>query len=137
MKATARVTSAVFFVSELSRSVEFYCNVFACEATIHDQGSALLIDSSGFQIYLIERGNRAHHSSGGIGPQSMIWAVDSAAELTDMGLALQNQGVRIDTHTSGGVTFLTGRDPDWIRIMIAHPSPEEFPRSVVSARLYA
>jgi hypothetical protein len=38
--------------------------------------------------------------------------------------------------TSGGVSFLTTHDPDGIRIVVAHPSPETFPRAVIAARLY-
>lgn len=136
MKSTARVTSSVIFVTEVKRSVEFYCGVLGCTATIHDRSAALLLSPGGFQMYLIERGPRTPHHSGGIGPQGLIWAVHSAEELTEVEQALQDVGVHTDTHTSGGVTFVTGRDPDGIRIMVAHPSPEKLPRSVVSTRLY-
>jgi hypothetical protein len=130
------VTSSVIFVAEVARSVEFYCGLLACTAVIHDRDAALLVGPEGFQIYLIQRGHRAPHHSGGIGPQCLIWAVDSADELTDLEQALRSLGIRTDRDISGGVTFVTGRDPDGIRIMVAHPSPEELPRSVVDARLY-
>jgi catechol 2,3-dioxygenase-like lactoylglutathione lyase family enzyme len=130
------VTSAVLYTSDVNRSIDFYCSVFACQATIHDHGAALLLSAGGFQIYLIERGSRTQHALGGIGPQCLIWAAGSARELTDIDRALQDRGVRTDTHARGGVTFVTGRDPDGIRIMVAHPSPEELPRSVITARLF-
>ena len=136
MASTARVTSSVLFVAEVSRSVDFYCGVFDCTATIHDRDAALLLGQGGFQIYLIERGRGTSHHADSVGPHALIWAVDSAAELTRVERALADRGVRTDTHTSGGVVFVTGRDPDGIRVMIAHPSPELLPRSVVSPRLY-
>jgi hypothetical protein len=37
---------------------------------------------------------------------------------------------------SGGVSFVTGHDPDGVRIIVAHPSPVKLPRSVIAARLY-
>jgi hypothetical protein len=133
---TARVTSSVLFVTEIQRSVDFYCGVFDCTATIQDRDAALLLGPDGFQIYLVERGRGASHHAGSVGPHCLIWAVDSAAELTRVDQALADRGVRTDTHTSGGVVFVTGCDPDGIRVMIAHPSPELLPRSVVSPRLY-
>lgn len=137
MEHAARVTSSVIFVSELGRSVDFYRDVFACVASVHDRDAALLLAPGGFQIYLIGRGTRTPHPSGGIGPQYLIWAVESAAELRVLKQAFKDHGGRADTHTSGGVTFVAGRDPDGIRILVAHPGPEELPRSVVGARFYS
>jgi hypothetical protein len=42
----------------------------------------------------------------------------------------------MDTHASGGVTFVEGRDPDGIRVVIAHPSPLQLPRSSLDSRIY-
>ena len=82
-RAAARVTSSVLFVSRLDRSIEFYRDVFSCTVTIREPGAALLLAPDGFQIYLIARGTRAEHPSGGIGHQYLIWAVGSDAELRD------------------------------------------------------
>jgi hypothetical protein len=131
-----RVTSAVLFVSRLDRSIEFYQAVFSCTATIHERDAALLLAPGGFQIYLIARGPAAEHPSGGIGLQCLIWAVDSPAELRDVARALHDRLGHTDTYSSGGVSFLATRDPDGIRILVAHPSPEQLPRSVVGAHLY-
>jgi catechol 2,3-dioxygenase-like lactoylglutathione lyase family enzyme len=136
MEHGARVTSSVIFVSDLDRSVVFYRDVFACEVTIRGPGDALLLAPGGFQIYLIGRSARTPHPSGGIGMQYLIWAVDSADDLHVMELALRRHGRVIDSYTSGGVTFLAGRDPDGIRILMAHPGPDKLPRSVVGSRLY-
>jgi catechol 2,3-dioxygenase-like lactoylglutathione lyase family enzyme len=131
------VTSSVLFVSRLDRSIEFYRDVLSCTASVREPGAALLLAPGGFQIYLIARGTRVEHPSGGIGLQYLIWAVDSDAALREMGERLRDRVGHTHTFTSGGVSFLAGHDPDGIRILVAHPSPEELPRSVVGARLYA
>jgi catechol 2,3-dioxygenase-like lactoylglutathione lyase family enzyme len=135
-RAAARVTSSVLFVSRLDRSIEFYRDVLSCTATIHLRDAALLLDPDGFQIYLIARGTRAEHPSGGIGLQCLIWAVDSEDQLRDLAQALQDRVGRADIRTSGGVSFLSARDPDGNRILVAHPSPETQPRVVIGNHLY-
>jgi catechol 2,3-dioxygenase-like lactoylglutathione lyase family enzyme len=124
------------FVSQLDRSVDYYRDVLSCQVAIHDRDAALLLAPGGFQIYLIARGTRTPHSSGGIGLQYLIWAVESNADLRELAQAINDRGGRAPTSTSGGVTFLACRDPDGIRVLVAHPSPETLPRSVVSPHLY-
>ena len=133
----AGVTSSVIFVSRLEVSIEFYCEVFSCQVTIHDRDAALLLAPNGFQIYLIARGPNTTHSSRGIGLQYLIWAVGSEAELRDAAVAIGSRGGRTSSYTSGGVSFVAFRDPDGIRVLLAHPSPGKLPRSVIGARLYA
>ena len=137
MEHPARITSSVVFVSDLGRSVEFYRDVFSCEVALEARGAALLLARGGFQVYLIERGSRSMRPSGGIGMQYLIWTVDSHSDLEECLARLSARGRRTDSYASGGVDFVAGRDPDGIRILIAHPSPEELPRSVVDTHLYA
>jgi catechol 2,3-dioxygenase-like lactoylglutathione lyase family enzyme len=129
----------VVFVRELSRSVDFYCDIFSCEVTVQTPGDALLVTPDGFQIYLFARGARAVHPSGGIGVQYVIWGVEAAAELVDIQRALANRPGHHPTsvHTNDGITFLASRDPDGIRILVAHPCPLRLPRSVVDNFLHA
>lgn len=136
MEHGARITSSVIFVSDIDRSVDFYREVFACEVTIQQPEAALLLAPGGFQIYLIGRSARTPHPSGGIGPQFLIWAVHSADDLQDLDQTLRRYGRVTHTYTSGGVTFIAGRDPDGIRILMAHPGPDKLPRSVIGAQLY-
>lgn len=84
MKPTPRVTSSVIFVADVDRSVDLHCEVLSCEVSIHDGGAALLLAPGGYQLYLIGRGGRAWHPSGAIGPQYLIWAVDSALALQEI-----------------------------------------------------
>jgi hypothetical protein len=127
----------VVFVSDLSRSAGFYRDLFSCEVHIEACGAALLLTPGGFQVYLIARGGTAPHPSGGIGLQYLIWAVDSTKELNDLEQAIQARGGRTYRHTSGGITVLTSRDPDGIRIVVTHPSPVALPRVLIDNCLYA
>lgn len=136
MQHPARVTSSVVFVSDLDRSVEFYRGVFSCDVGVEARGAALLLARGGFQIYLIARERGTEHPSGGIGLQYLIWTVDSAPDLAEARELLASRGRRTDTFTSGGVTFLASRDPDGIRLLVAHPHPEQLPRSAVDPHFY-
>ena len=133
---TAKVASSVIFVSDLDRSVEFYRDVFGCELAIRERGAALLLAPGGFQMYLMARGGRPEHPSGGIGHEFLMWAVDSPEALHQLAQVLRDCGHYVDTHSSGGVQFVEGHDPDGIRVVIAYPSPEQRPRSVLDPRFY-
>lgn len=136
MEYTAKIASSVIFVSELDRSVAFYRDVFACEVSIRERDAALLLAPGGFQMYLMAKGSRAPHPSGGIGHEFLMWATDSAEGLAHFEQALKDCGRYRDTHTNGGVRFVEGHDPDGIRVVIAHPSPEQRPRSMLDPRFY-
>lgn len=136
MEYTAEVSSSVIFVTELDRSVTFYTEVFGCHAWLREEDAALLLTPGGFQIYLIAKGSRETHPTGGIGDRHLLWATDSAEALAHFEKLLKNIGSYTDTHTGGEVTFVEGRDPDGIRVVIAYPSPVQRPRSVVDGRLY-
>ena len=136
MKHVAKISSSIIFVSDLDRSVEFYRDVFACEVALRDQDAALLLTPGGFQLYLTARSHRAQHASGGIGVQYLMWATDSEEGLKHFEQAFKDLGRHTDTHSAGGVRFVEGRDPDGIRVVVAYPSPEQRPRSVLDARFY-
>jgi hypothetical protein len=120
--------------------MEFYRVIFSCEITIETPEAALLLAPGGFQIYLIAKGTQASHLLGGIGLQCLIWAVETAAALAHLEQAIKDRGgstYKTYTFSSGGVSFLESRDPDGIRILVAYPSPERLPRTLVENRLYA
>lgn len=136
MEQVARLQSSVMFVAQLDRSVAFYREVFTCTVAIRDPGAALLVTPDGFQMYLVAYGHRAQHPSGHIGLQYLMWATDSADALDTVEGALRERGGHPDRHSSGGVTFVRGRDPDGLGVVIAYPTPERLPRSVITPRLY-
>jgi catechol-2,3-dioxygenase len=137
MEYSAKVASSVLFVSELERSVVFYRDLFRCEVTLRSHDAALLLTQGGFQLYIIERGKRAVHHEGGLGHHLLMWSTDSARGLEHFEQALKDAGSYTDTHTAGEITFVEGRDPDGLRIVIAHPDPAQRPRSVFDSHLYA
>ncbi len=98
--------------------------------------AALLLAPGGFQIYLMARGGRPEHPSGGIGHEFLMWAVDSPEALYRFAQVLRDCSHYVDTHASGGVQFVEGHDPDGIRVVIAYPSPGQRPRSVLDPRFY-
>lgn len=130
------VTSSVLFVTQLTRTVDFYRRVFGCEVTVEDSDSAVMLAPGGFLIYVIPRGQRANHPLGAIGNQGLIWATETAEELAVFTAALKDEGCYRDTHVVDGNTYVEGRDPDDLRIIVAHPSPAQSPRSVVAAQFF-
>jgi catechol 2,3-dioxygenase-like lactoylglutathione lyase family enzyme len=52
---TTTVASTVIRVSELQRSVSFYCDVFLCRVALRESDTALLLTPDGSQIYLTRR----------------------------------------------------------------------------------
>jgi catechol 2,3-dioxygenase-like lactoylglutathione lyase family enzyme len=131
-----RLVSSVIFVAQLDRSVAFYGEVFACREAVRDPGAALLVSPDGFQMYLVAKGSRAQHPSGHIGLQCLMWSTDSAEALDTVERVLGEHGAGPDRYTSGGVTFVCGRDPDGINVVVAHPAPTVLPRHIIAPRLY-
>ena len=60
---SAHVASCVIRVSDLKRSLKFYCDVFSCRVAIREADMALLLAPNGFQVYLHAR--RSFHRRGG------------------------------------------------------------------------
>ncbi len=138
MGYSARVASSVQFVAELDRSVNFYRDLFGCEVSLYsERDAALLLTPGGFQLYLIERDKRAEHYTSALGHHLLMWATDTAQGLKYFEQTLKEMGRYTETHTSGKVTFVEGRDPDGIRVIVAHPDPSESPRSVFDSHLYS
>ena len=136
MDYIAKVASAVIVVAELERSLSFYQEIFDCTVALRQGNGALMLTPGGFEIYLMAKGSRKSHPTGGIGEQHLMWATDSAAALSHFEQLLKDRGAYIYTHDSAGVTFVEGHDPDGIRVIITHPSPQQQPRAVLDSRLY-
>lgn len=126
----------MLFVSSLAGSVAFYTRLMGCSVGITSDDAVLLIAPGGFQLYLVQVGDRASHPTGSIGNQGITWSTETAAELREFADALRAAGAYTDTHSEGGVTFVEGRDPDDLRVIVTHPSPGEVPRTLVAARLF-
>lgn len=137
MAPVARVASSVVFVADLERSVRFYRDVFGCKVAVEELDAALLLAPAGFQIYLRARGAGAQHALGGLGVQYLTWTTDSEEGLRHFERVLRDHHSYFGTHASGGVSFVEGRDPDDVPVIIAYPSPEQLPRHMLNPRFYA
>ena len=63
--------------------------------------------------------------------------MENPDELDDLERAIQARGHRTYRHTSGGITYLAGRDPDGIQIVVTHPGPDALPRVLIDNSLSA
>ena len=127
MGYSARVASSVLFVAELDRSVNFYRDLFGCVETPRAGEAALLLASGGFLLYLIERGKRAEHQSGGLGYHLLMWATDTIEGLKYFEQTLKEMGRYTENHTAGGVTFAEGRALGGLRVIVARLDPQKSP----------
>ncbi|MEB3021077.1 VOC family protein [[Mycobacterium] crassicus] len=130
-----QVASAVIRVSNLSRSVRFYCDVFGFRVALRENDVALLVSPSGFQLYLNSIDPSRRHDRGTIGVEFLMWATDSRDELEAIEQRLRGHDPAVFTHVDNGVTFVEGCDPDRIRVVVAYPSPDHLPRRVVASAL--
>jgi hypothetical protein len=121
-------------VSQLDRSVKFYCDVFLRHVTIREPHAALLLTPDGFQIYLCSKGPSRRSRGGANGVEYLLWATDSQAELQRITQRLRAYDSATYSHIESGVTFVEGCDPDHGRVIVAYPSPSQLPRELIASR---
>ncbi len=130
----ARAASCLMEVSDLDRSIRFYCDVFECRISIHEPDAALLLTPEGFQLYLRVSGTHSRRYIGDLGIVHLIWSTDSKAELDRIEHRLHAHYPSTHTSTANGVRFVDGVDPDGCRVLITYPTPEKLPREVIDPR---
>jgi catechol 2,3-dioxygenase-like lactoylglutathione lyase family enzyme len=136
MAQGSRLGSVVMFVHDLDRSVNFYVEVLALEVADRSPTAALLSNTEGTQLILRAMGRDVGHALGSVGVQYVVWTAASSEDLERCELALKEHGVHRDTHTSGSVRAVEGRDPDGVVVMIIYPGPDEVPLHQLPARIY-
>ncbi|MFI6172943.1 VOC family protein [Nocardia sp. NPDC051052] len=129
--ASVTVTSCVLRVSDLDRSMRFYRDVFECSGAIRESDAALILSPSGFQLYLCLAQHHAASGMRGVGVEQIVWSADSETELRRMEQRLRIHYPSTYTYTRNGITFVDGVDPDGIRVLITHPTPQQLPREVI------
>jgi catechol 2,3-dioxygenase-like lactoylglutathione lyase family enzyme len=132
---SADVASCVVRVSDLDRSLKFYCDVFSCRLAIREADVALLLTPKGFQIYLHQRDQFRRRGAGVRGVDYLMWATDSQSDLQRIAGRLRAYDSAVFSHEADGMTILEGTDPDGFRVMVAYPSPSQLPRTVIADRL--
>ncbi|MGF6882855.1 catechol 2,3-dioxygenase-like lactoylglutathione lyase family enzyme [Nocardia sp. GAS34] len=130
----AGITCCLMRVSDLDRSVNFYCDVFECHIAIHEPDAALLLTPGGFQIYLRTRQAGRARGINDVGVEEIIWSVDSEEELQRIEQRLSTRYPSTYSNTLNGVSFVDSIDPDGIRVLVTYPTPEQFPPAVIDRR---
>ncbi|HZQ33913.1 MAG TPA: VOC family protein [Mycobacterium sp.] len=134
MAVKAAVTSAVMRVSDVDRSVTFYCDVLSCHVAIREHDAALLLTPNGFQIYLYSRKPSRRLRSSATGLQYLMWATDSEEELQRILERLRAHDPAALAYREGELSFVEGCDPDLQRVIVVYPSPSRLPRELIASR---
>ena len=135
--AGMRLTSVVLYVFELKRSVSFYQELLGLEVTVENPTAALLVGADGSQLYLRAVGPRAPHPTGAIGVQCSVWTAPSEAELNRCEQVLKRLNAHTTTHVAEGFSWVEGRDPNGVPVMVSHPGPGQAIRNQIISRIYA
>lgn len=130
----ARVASAVIHVSDVDRSVKFYCDVFSCVVAHRESDAALLLTPGGFQIYLYAKAPSRRPNDSEVGVRYLMWATDSEADLQQITQRLQAHDAATYTHVENGLTFVEACEPDHRRVIVAYPGPSRLPRELIAPR---
>jgi catechol 2,3-dioxygenase-like lactoylglutathione lyase family enzyme len=129
------MASCVVRVSDLDRSLKFYCDVLSCRLAIREADVALVLTPKGFQIYPHQRDQFRRRGAGVRGVDYLMWATDSQSDLRRMAGRLRAYDCAVFSHEADGMTILEGTDPDGFRVIVAYPSPSQLPRTVIANRL--
>jgi hypothetical protein len=131
-----RLASAVMFVHELGRSVDFYADLLAWDVALRDDTAALLVGPDGGQLYLRGMGPRAYHPLGHVGIQYLIWTAEYATDLDRCERVLREESAHVTRKTADGFTVIEGRGPDQVPILVTYPGPDQAPRHQIMKRIY-
>jgi catechol 2,3-dioxygenase-like lactoylglutathione lyase family enzyme len=132
----SRLESAVMFVQDLDRSVDFYREVLELEVSDHSPTACLLTSASGSQLVLRAMGSGAVHALGGVGVQYVIWTAADEEDLDRCERTLKKLSAHRETRVGGPVKAVEGRDPDNIVVMIIYPGPDQAPMHELPVRIY-
>ena len=132
----ARLSSAVMFVQNLDRSVNFYREVLDLEVLDRSATAALLASREGSQLILRSMGSGAVHSLGGVGPQYVIWTAADEADLERCERTLKELSAYRDSRASGQARAVEGHDPDDLVVMVIYPGPDQLPLHELPVRIY-
>jgi CBS domain-containing protein len=126
-----RLASAVVFVSDLSRSVDFYQVLLRYSITVSEPDAALLVGPDGSQLYLRQVGDGRARQAEGLGVGWVAWTAGGLDDLNRCADFLRERDAFVRCDTADGITRLEGHDPDGLPVLIAHPGPERSPRRLV------
>jgi catechol 2,3-dioxygenase-like lactoylglutathione lyase family enzyme len=112
---SADVVASVVGVSDLDRSLKFYCDVFSCRVVVHETDMALLLTPKGFEIYLLQKDEFHSRAAGAPGVHHLLWATDSQPDMQRITDRLRAYDSAVFSHSIEGITILEGAHPDGFR----------------------
>lgn len=124
------------FVQELDRSVAFYSELLALTVTERDETAALLVSPEGFQLYLRSMGVGTEHPLGFVGIQYVVWTADGEDDLRRCERVLRSHSAQVSSQTVDGFTWVEGRGPDDVPVVVTYPGPDQAPRHQILQRIY-
>jgi CBS domain-containing protein len=133
--STMRLASAVVWVSDLTRSMDFYQSLLQYAVTVTEPDAVLLAGPSGSQLYLHQTGGEPDMRPGGAGLRWVVWTAGGMADLDRCTELLKNRGVLVRRDVSEGINRLEGRDPDGQTVIVTYPGPERAPRCLIPERI--
>jgi catechol 2,3-dioxygenase-like lactoylglutathione lyase family enzyme len=132
------LAAVVLYVLDLPASVAFYRSLLQLqEGELGTPTAALLFNPAGFQLYLRAVGRQAPHPLGAVGTQCVVWAAPTAADLKRCEGWLKAQQAHVQTLTADGITWVEGRDPSHVTVMVTYPRPGEAVHHRILTRIYA
>lgn len=131
-----RLSTAVMFVHDLDASVAFYSEVLQMDVTVRESSAALLVNAGSFQLYLRQMGPRAPHVLGAIGVQYVIWTASSSEDLHRFERVLNEHCRQVTRDVVDGITFIEGKDPSGVPVVITYPGPDQAARHAIMQRVY-
>jgi catechol-2,3-dioxygenase len=131
-----RLNHAVLYVSNLQRSVDFYCGVLGFRRidamTPGEFKGAGFLQAPGstndHDLGLFEIGSSAAPSTAGqssVGLYHLAWEVDTLEELERVAVALSEAGALVGASDHGTTKSLYGKDPDGIEFEVVWLIPAD------------
>jgi hypothetical protein len=133
---TAQLAMCVVYVADLAASVEFYAQVLDLAVSVRTQAAAMLTTDAGCRLVLLETDTDLPRQVGTIGIQYVVWAAAGCSDLNNIDLKLKCLGARVSRQTIDGVTYVEGRDPNGLPIIVTNPSPHDAPTAHIFNRIY-
>ena len=111
MAKGTRIGSAVMFVQQLDRSVNFYEEVLALQVADQSATAALLVSPAGSELILRAMGTAGAHPLGAVGVQYVIWTAADRDDLDRCERVLKERSAHRETRGSDGVAAGGGARP--------------------------
>jgi hypothetical protein len=133
---TAQLALCVVHVCDVLASVEFYAQVLDLAISLRTRDAAMLIADNGCQLVLLETPHASQTHAGAAGIQYVVWAASDHVDLNNIEFKLKCLDARVSRQAIDGITYVEGRDPSGIPIIVTYPPPHSTPPAHIFNRVY-